>query len=117
MFVSFSLVLAHLISIFSFSIYGLMCFFALSMRNDFHRFGLGHLRILTGALQILAVLGQILGFFYTLPSFIASSGLVGMMVVALKVRATSRDPWKSRAPALGFLLLNLFIVISMGRSL
>lgn len=79
------------------------------MREEFMRFGLPKLRVVTGTLQIAAGLGLFLGYAYPVCALLASAGLSLMMIVALGVRLKIKDPVSGFLQALACFLLNLFI--------
>lgn len=100
---------AQAISALGFLAYGTACLTAKRMRAEFERFGLPHLRRLTGLLQIASAGGLMLGYLHPLPAMLAALGLSLMMTVALGVRLKIRDPLSGFLQALTCLLLNLFI--------
>ncbi|MEI6870871.1 MAG: DoxX family protein [Verrucomicrobiota bacterium] len=89
--------------------YGICCFTTQRMRVEFTRYGLPRLRQLTGALQIAAGCGLLLGYAYPWCALAASLGLSLMMLVALGVRLRIRDPFVGFLQAFVCFLLNLFV--------
>ena len=89
--------------------YGVHCLVSPSMRAEFERFGLAHMRLLTGALEITAGVGLIVGLWWPLVLRLASGGLVLLMVCALAARWRAGDPLWSVTPALALLLVNAAI--------
>ncbi|MEY5026157.1 MAG: hypothetical protein RLZZ244_1685 [Verrucomicrobiota bacterium] len=101
---------AQAISALGFLGYGAGCLTLRAMRAEFVRYGLPHLRSLTGTLQIAAGIGLLLGYAYPLLALLAALGLSLMMLVALGVRFKMKDPWTGWVQAVGCLLLNVFIL-------
>lgn len=97
------------LSIVAFLSYGLACLGSQSMRAEFERFGLAHLRILTGTLEVLAALGLLVGYAYPPLVTASAGGLSLLMLVAIGVRARSRDRAVVLLPAFALLLVNLFV--------
>lgn len=98
------------ISSLSFGAYGLACFLDPRMVAEFVRYRAGSLRVTTGALQIAASVGLILGLRYRPLLLLSASGLAAMMLVAVVVRVRIRDPIHAALPAVGYCVLNAFIV-------
>lgn len=82
------------------------------MRREFERYQLKNLRVLTGTLQILASLVLLLGFLNPIFAAAAALFLSVMMFVAFFVRLRIRDPWFLMVPALGYMVLSLYIFLS-----
>jgi len=101
------------ISAICFGWYGLACFFSTSMIEEFDRWRVPTLRILTGGLQVAAALGILLGHFFYRPILLLSAGgLAVMMFCALLARVRIRDKVVNAIPAFTLMLLNIFIVVS-----
>ena len=98
------------ISSLSFGAYGLACFLDPRMVGEFVRYRAASFRAITGALQIAASAGLLLGLRYRPLLLLSASGLAAMMLVATVVRVRIRDPIAATLPALGYCLLNAFIV-------
>jgi hypothetical protein len=103
---------AQLLSMISFLVYGASCLTTRKMDLEFKRYGLIHLKTLTGSLQIAGSLGIAAGFFFPYLTALASLGLTLMMFVACVVRARLNDSLFQRIPAFFFFLVNLFILYS-----
>lgn len=97
------------ISSLSFGAYGLACFLDPRMVGEFVRYRAASFRVATGALQIAASAGLILGIRYRPLLLLSASGLAAMMLVAVVVRVRIRDPIPAALPALGYCVLNGFI--------
>ena len=97
------------ISSVSFGAYGLACFLDKRMVAEFERYRAAPVRVLTGALQVAASAGLLLGIRYRPLLLLSASGLAVMMLAAVAVRVRIRDPIHAALPALGYFLLNAFI--------
>jgi hypothetical protein len=80
------------------------------MVEEFDRYGLPRLRVLTGTLQIAAACGIVAGHFYRPFLVMAAGGLAMMMLVAFVTRLKIRDPFSAALPSLSLFLLNSYIV-------
>jgi len=100
---------AQAISAIGFLAYGIACFQMQRMRDEFVRYRLPHLRVLTGLLQIIAGIGLLLGYVYPVCALVSSLGLSLMMLVAIWVRVRIRDPFSGFLQALLCFFLNLFV--------
>jgi len=98
-----------IISSLSFLAYGITYFTSSKMKNEFIRFGLSRLGIISSILQILGALGLLVGLVYNFILPIASGGLTLMMFVGVAVRLKIKDSVFIMLPALFFLFLNLYI--------
>ena len=109
---SYTLLIAQLVSSISFLSYGVACFWSAKLTAEFQRWGLASIQKLTGALEILGALGLAGGFMYPTLRTLSAGGLALMMVAAIVVRAKIRDPLLHWLPAIILLLLNLYIALS-----
>jgi len=89
----------------SFLGYGLSCLFSPHMVVEFQRYGIAQFRKLTGALQLLAACGLVLGLLYPWLGGIAATGLALQMAFGLGVRLKIGDPWYLCLPAVTYMLL------------
>jgi hypothetical protein len=96
--------------IISFLIYGASCFLSAKIKQEFDRFKLSHLRKITGALQLAACLGLVLGFYSPWLVTITALGLSVMMLSAFIVRLRLKDSLLQTAPAALYLFLSLFLL-------
>lgn len=94
----------------TFLIYGVVCFYSVSMANDFHRFGLDYLRIPTGILELLGGAGLLIGLKWTPATWISSAGLALLMLIAFAIRMRMRDNIAVSLPSFTLILLNLYIL-------
>jgi hypothetical protein len=93
-----------------FLFYGIACLSFEGMKRDFERFGLSHLRTLTGTLEVLGALGLIVGQFFWPPLVVGSaSGLALLMLVGVATRVRVLDSLGQTLPALVLMCVNLFI--------
>ncbi len=101
-----------LFSALSFLGYGLGCFFAERLREEFRRYGLTAQRRLVGALQCAAALGLVAGFWLPVCGQAAATGLTLMMAVAIAVRIRIHDRPHQMLPAAAYLLLNGYLTVA-----
>ena len=82
------------------------------MKDEFIRFGLDKLRLLTGYLQLIGASGLLFGYFFLSDLvFIASAGLSLLMLSGFVVRIKIKDSLLESLPSLIFALINLYICI------
>lgn len=103
------LILAGLSGV-SFLYYGLHCIFSSKMKDEFERYGLLHLRVFVGLLEVLGGLGVFLGIAWTPIMAPAAFGLSLLMALGLGVRVRVGDGPTQMFPAAFLLLLNLLLV-------
>jgi hypothetical protein len=92
-----------------FLFYGIACLFFEGMKRDFERFGLSHLRTLTGTLEVLGALGLMLGQFWPPLIVCSAGGLALLMLVGVTTRVRVLDSLGQTLPALALMCVNLFI--------
>ena len=97
------------ISSFSFFAYSISYFINQKMKNEFKRFGLEKLGLITILLEILGATGLLLGLYYKPLLLLSSLGLGLLMFAGFLVRIKIKDNIIITIPALFFCLLNLFI--------
>lgn len=102
-------IVSILISSTSFLIYGTLLLKLESMQQEFKRFKLEKLMILTGILELLGGAGLIVGMFINIILLVSSGGLSLLMFFAFVVRIKMRDPFLDSLPSLFFMVLNFFI--------
>lgn len=95
----------------AFLAYGVHCLRADSMRDEFVRYGLAHLRVLTAVLEILAGIGLLVGLWWPFALQVSSAGLALLMLCALIARMRVRDALPLWLPALSLLLVNVWILL------
>lgn len=88
----------------SFFGYGFSCLYSQRMVTEFVRYRLARYRKLTGALQVAAASGLLLGLIVPWIGGIAAAGLALQMACGLGVRVKIRDPWYQCVPA-GFYMI------------
>lgn len=104
------LVLAVLSAI-AFFYYGLRCITSLNARHEYRRYGIPHLRILNGTLQLFGAGGVLVGLAVPLLGAAAAFGLCVQMLLGLVTRHRLRDPWKLRLPATSLAVVNGVLVV------
>lgn len=104
------LALLSIVSSLVFIVYGVFCAFTPSMVADFHRFGLDHLRILTGILEILGGAGLLVGLKWRPALWLSAGGLALLMLIAFGVRLKMRDSVVLSTPSFVLMLLNAYIL-------
>jgi hypothetical protein len=95
----------------TFLIYGGLCLSSLSMVEDFQRFGLERLRMLTGLLEVLGGSGLLVGLKWPPALSISSAGLSLLMLIAFGVRLKMRDSIVQSLPSLALMLVNAYILV------
>jgi hypothetical protein len=101
--------LPTLVLIISFLVYGIRCFFVEAMVLEFKRWGLAHLRYLTGSLEVLGALGLIVGQWIPWIGFLAAGGLSLLMLCGLFVRIRIRDSLLQTLPAVVYLVVSVLV--------
>jgi len=94
----------------SFFFYGSLCLFSEAMAREFRRWGVPHLRYLTGILEVLGSLGLVVGLLIPWVGFLAATGLSLLMVCGVAVRVRIRDTLLQTLPAVLFLFLSVFVM-------
>ncbi len=98
-----------LISCISFMVYGIAYFTSPHMKNEFRRFGLEKLGLLTAILELTGAFGLIVGLMLNSILLISSGGLAILMFLGVVVRLKIRDSLWATLPALFYMLLNSYI--------
>jgi hypothetical protein len=107
------LLTAQLLSFSAFLFYGYVCVFTDKLVPEFERYGLSHMRVLTGCLEILGALGVLCGICCSIIGILASLGLALMMLCAIYVRIKIRDSLLETLPAIILFFVNVFIFLSL----
>ncbi len=81
------------------------------MEREFLRYGLPHLRVLTGFLEILGGAGLLIGLWWGPSLWVSSAGLSLLMLCGLITRISIGDPIRLWLPALLLLLLNAYLFV------
>lgn len=102
-------IFAQCLSAIAFASYGTACFFSAHLVAEFERYRLASLRRLTGALEIAGALGLIAGFFYDPLRILVAGCLALLMTFAILARLRINDSFLAMLPAIGLLVLNVFI--------
>ena len=106
-----ALEVCRIVSLVVFLGYGGLCLHRSAMVPEFERFGLGHLRVLTGWLEILGALGLLVSFRapWLLP--FAAGGLGLLMVFAIAARLRVGDGLLQMSPAFLLMAVNGFLAV------
>ena len=104
--------LAVILSSCVFLAYGIACLGFEGMKRDFERFGLPHLRVLTGTLEVLGALGLIVGLWWPPLVILSAGGLAVMMLAGVATRVGVMDSFAQTLPALALMLLNAWLAWS-----
>jgi hypothetical protein len=100
-----------IISSLSFYAYVVSYFISPHMKNEFKRFNLEKLGLLTIILELLGATGLLIGLKFNLILTMSSFGLGLLMLCGLVVRIKLKDStWKS-LPVMFFMILNLYIFL------
>jgi hypothetical protein len=100
---------ANVLSAVVFLSFGTWCLLAGGMAEDFERFGLQHLRILTGLLEVLGALALLAGFVVVEAAIVGGGGLALLMALGLLTRIRQRDSLRQMLPAALLMVLNGYI--------
>jgi len=114
--VNYLLTVCILISSLSFLSYSISYFISPHIKNEFKRFKLERLGLLTIILEILGAIGLLVGLIFKPILLISSGGLALLMVFALLVRIRSKDSLRVSLPAIFFIALNsynIYLAITM----
>lgn len=96
----------------AFIYFGINCFYSKFIIAEFNRYKLPEYRKLTGFLQLLGAMGQLIGLYLSpLVLLLASIGLFALMLSGFAVRLKIKDNFISSSPSFTFAALNLFIAI------
>lgn len=82
------------------------------MKEEFVRFGLEKFGAITAILEILGGLGLIIGLKFNVILVISSGGLALLMFLGVLVRLKMKDSIRVSLPALFYMLLNLYILVT-----
>lgn len=108
--------IVHLILIWfsaiSFLFFGLGCFIAPLMKQEFARYRLTRFRKIVGALQLAGAAGLIAGLYTPILGQLASAGLAVLMLFGVGVRISIRDTVIQTLPAFAYMLLNAYLAIA-----
>jgi hypothetical protein len=97
------------ISSISFLGYGVSYFVSPNMKNEFKRFKLEKLGLLTIILEIVGALGLLIGFYFKPLLIISAGGLALLMFLGVIVRIRLKDSLWITLPALFYMGLNAYI--------
>jgi hypothetical protein len=97
------------LSSFSFLFYGVSYFVSPHMKNEFKRFKLEKLGLLTIILEIVGALGLLIGLWYIPLLLLSSGGLSALMFLGVLVRIKLKDSLWISLPAVFYMGLNGYI--------
>ena len=97
------------LSALSFLFYGVSYFTSQKLKDEFKRYGLAKFGPLTAVLEILGVLGLLVGLQVPLILSVASGGLAVLMLLGFGVRMKIKDGFWLSLPSFLFMLLNAYI--------
>lgn len=98
-----------IISSLSFLAYAFSYFTTPHMKDEFKRFGLEKLGLMTIVLEILGALGLLVGLKFSLILMLSSLGLALLMLAALLARFRVKDSIWISLPAFFYMVLNGYI--------
>lgn len=104
------LVILVAVSAVAFLYYGAETLFADRPRHEFERYGMPHLRVFVGSMQLLGAAGVLIGIFVTQIGAVAATGLTIMMLLGLLARYRIHDAPRLMIPASSLALLNATLV-------
>lgn len=90
--------------------YGIHLLFLGGMTADFERFGLGRMRRLTGALEVLGAVGLSVGLLMPALVVPTAAALAVLMLFGIAARVRARDAFVQSIPAVALVVINLFVV-------
>lgn len=93
----------------AFFVYGFSYFFSPHMKDEFKRFGLEKLGLMTILLEFAGATGLLVGLLFNPLLILSSLGLALLMFAALVVRVQRKDSLWISLPALFFMFLNAYI--------
>ena len=97
------------LSALAFTYYGLRCISSFEVRHEYRRYGIPHLRVLNGTLQLLGAGGVMIGLLVPTIGLIASVGLCSMMLLGLRTRIRLGDSGRLMIPASTLAALNALL--------
>ena len=100
------LTLLGLLSAGAFYYYGTACWLAERLRLEYLRYGVPHLRVILGTLQLLGSTGILLGFAFAPVGAAAALGLSLMMAIGVIFRWRLGDQLRLMVPATSLTILN-----------
>lgn len=103
--------LCVLVSSISFLAYVASYFISPHMKNEFKRFELEKIGLLTIVLEFIGAIGLLIGLKYNLILILSSLELTLLMMSGLIVRIKFKDSVFISIPAIFFMLLNLYILL------
>jgi hypothetical protein len=90
--------------------YGLACIWSPRLQDEYLRYGIPNLRVVSGILQLLGAAGVVIGLVVAPLGATAAAGLCIMMVLGVGVRVRMRDCVRLMVPATSLALINSALV-------
>jgi hypothetical protein len=91
--------------------YGVGCLTLPRLRNEYLRYGIPHLRVISATLQLLGAAGVVIGIKIEPIGLAAATGLCVMMTLGVIVRIRMRDTVRVMLPAASLAVINGAIVM------
>ena len=98
------------LSALSFTYYGLGCILSPRLHDEYLRYGIPHLRVVSGTLQLLGAAAVVIGLVVGPLGAAASAGLCLMMVLGVSMRLRMHDTFRMMVPAASLAVINGAIV-------
>ena len=99
-----------LTSALAFAYYGVRCLVSPVLIAEYERYGMPHVRLWVGSLEILGAVGLLVGFVFAPLGAAAALGLAVLMVLGLGLRVGLRDTVAQMMPALLLAVINGVLV-------
>ena len=99
----------------AFLYYAFSLLLSAEMKPEFERYGLEHLRTLTGYLQLFGAIGLLIGLRYNIILSAASAALSLLMLMGFIVRIKIKDTFFQSAPSFLFMLLNIYVMVASAK--
>lgn len=95
----------------SFVYYGVGCLASLRLHEEYLRYGVPHLRVISGMLQLLGAAGVVIGLTIEPIGVAAATGLCVMMTLGVVVRMRMHDTFRVMLPAASLAVINGALVV------
>lgn len=95
----------------SFVYYGVGCLASPRLHDEYMRYGVPHLRVISGTLQLLGAVGVVIGLTIEPIGAAAATGLCVMMTLGVVVRMRMHDTFRVMIPAASLAVINGALVV------
>jgi hypothetical protein len=95
----------------SFVYYGVGCLASPRLREEYLRYGVPHLRVISATLQLLGAAGVVIGLMIEPIGVAAATGLCVMMTLGVVVRMRMHDTFRVMLPAASLAVINGALVV------